>query len=239
MSTKENLIIGKLVKIAQKQQSTLIKIAQAATGTQADPEVVRYLKSAWQTAALNSGVATAATPDVTFIPSSTNADQVTLGESYTLKGEIPASNRDTFSRNLQNQIKAQKPELDGKVSTIFLDPVKSLGASMNSRKVIEKLFKIAQNQQKIINKLAQEANLAPQHLDPNKAQKQGARALWEGLGPEFTGRVLTNLEEHGDEMWAGFKPGQRTQTNYDAVLNKLQELTNSGTIQRPYKLVAK
>lgn len=111
----------------------------------------------------------------------------------------------------------------------------------NTKKVLEKLLKIASNQQKIINKLAQDAtpDLAPQHLDPNVSQKQSARALWDSLGPAFTGKVLTNIEEHGDEMWAGFKPGQKTQTNYDAVLKKMQELTDAGTLQRAYKLVAK
>lgn len=114
---------------------------------------------------------------------------------------------------------------------------------MDSKKVIEKLLKIASNQQKIIMKLAQEQGLAPaatpvmapQHLDPNKSEKQAARAVLNALAPAVR-QTVNNLEEHGDEMRVQFQPGKATQANYDAVLKTMQDLTNKNVLQRAYSL---
>jgi hypothetical protein len=106
---------------------------------------------------------------------------------------------------------------------------------MDSKKIISKLVKIAESQQKIINKLAQA--LPPQHLDPNRSQKRSAEAVLNALAPE-TRQTIVNIEEKDNDMLVGFKPGQKTQKNYDAVLATMQKLTNDGVLQHAYNLKA-
>lgn len=119
MNNKEKEILTKLVALAEKQQKILVKLAQVAQeDTQAN---VQYLKSTWQTAALNSGVP-GRTPDVQYTPGSTQDDGVVIGGNYMVTGEVPAASRDKFLQTFKAQIASQKPELDGKVSTIFKDP---------------------------------------------------------------------------------------------------------------------
>jgi hypothetical protein len=164
MNSKDKLIISKLIKVAEKQQNALTKLSQVAQG---DPATVKYLQGAWQTAALNSGVTAVSTPTVTYQGSQPAAGNVTMGESYTVSGEIPVQNRELMQRNFDNQIKAQKPDLT--VSTIFKDPVGvAKAASKDSKSVIQKLISIAEKQQKIISKLAQFAHtgLPGDPLDP-------------------------------------------------------------------------
>lgn len=108
---------------------------------------------------------------------------------------------------------------------------------MDSKKVIEKLLKIAANQQKIIMKLAQAQELSQSLPDPNKPQLRPADAVLKAL-PPATRQVVNTLEEHGDDMLVQFKPGQKTQLNYDAVLKTLQNLTNQNVLQRAYNLKA-
>jgi hypothetical protein len=110
---------------------------------------------------------------------------------------------------------------------------------MDSKKVLEKLLKIASNQQKIIMKLAQDQGvvptLTPQHMDPNKPQLRPADKVLQALPPAVRQTVNT-LEEHGNEMRVQFQPGKATQPNYDAVLKTLQDLTNQNVLQRAYTL---
>lgn len=131
---------------------------------------------------------------------------------------------------------------------------------MDSKKVIEKLIKIAQKQQKIIEKLAQDgtrpveftvgdapANLgqapaaAPNpnppatNLKPSTAPKTAKRTIWEAL-PHNVQAALFDLREAGNEMHVRFKPGQQTQANYDAVLKTMQDLTNKNMLQHAYSL---
>ena len=115
--------------------------------------------------------------------------------------------------------------------------------SMDTKKVISQLIKIAESQQKIINKLAQELQPAgeptgAEHFDPNKAQKQAARAIIDALPPGFFQQKLVNIEERGNDMVVGFKPGQKTQPNYNVVLETMQKLTDSGALTRAYSLKA-
>jgi hypothetical protein len=234
MSTKEQIVISKLVAIADKQQSTLVKLAQAVSGTQPDPETVKYLKSAWQTAALNSGVTSVATPDVTFNPTGESSGGATMGENYVLKGDIPANNREIFTRNLQNQVRNQRPDLDGKYSTIFTDTVKSIGANMDSRKILEKLFKIAQNQQKIINKLAQGTDLATP-MKPNMAKHQNASvAIRSKMGPLAQEIASVGVSQEALQGGAKFKvtwsanqePKSGEQAVEDSIAAAVQALQN-------------
>lgn len=168
--TKDKLIIKKLLTIAEKQQKALNKLAQVG---QADPEAIQYLKSTWQTAALNSGVTESHSPEVSFTPGSQH-DGVNIGESYVVKGVIPQKNRELFDKNFKNQVKTQKPDLDGKVSAIYLDPA-AAPVTASSKKIIEKLISIAEKQQKIINKLAQSPTVVDQSAQ--QAVQQAAQAI--------------------------------------------------------------
>lgn len=131
---------------------------------------------------------------------------------------------------------------------------------MDSKKVLEKLIKIAENQQKIIMKLAQAQGLPPdslpnsgttfgggkeaptasepppQSLEPTKTQKTPARAFYEAMSPQQQGILVGGPEAHGNEMRIKFKPGQATQANYDGLLKLLQNLTSQNRIQQAYQL---
>jgi hypothetical protein len=131
---------------------------------------------------------------------------------------------------------------------------------MDSKKVLEKLLRIAANQQKIIMKLAQAqgelppdslpnsqvsmtegqgappaAAPLPQRLDPAKTMKTPAKALLEALAPAVRQTVVT-IEAHGGDMLVKFQPGKATQPNYDAILKTLQDLTNKNVIQQKFNL---
>lgn len=108
---------------------------------------------------------------------------------------------------------------------------------MDTKKVLQQLIKIADNQQKIINKLAQQQGLSamPERLEPNPTQKTPARALLEALHPAVRQAIVT-IEPHGNDMMVQFQPGKATQPNYDAVLKTLQDLTDRNIIQQAYTL---
>lgn len=107
---------------------------------------------------------------------------------------------------------------------------------MDSKKIIEKLVKIAHNQQKIIHKLAQQAGVSTPtdtvlptgHSNPI-AHKDSAAAIIEALGP-FYGRVVSDVNVTGNTVNVTFKPGQATQANYDHVLKVVQALQNSNVL---------
>lgn len=109
---------------------------------------------------------------------------------------------------------------------------------MDSKKVIEKLLKIAANQQKIIMKLAQnQAQPAPASMSPHDTTKQTARTIINALPPAVQ-QAIVNIEEKGNEMHVGFKPGQASQANYNAILQTMQRLTDTNVLPHAYKLVA-
>lgn len=108
---------------------------------------------------------------------------------------------------------------------------------MDSKKVIEKLLKIATNQQKIIMKLAQAQELAQSLPDPNKPQLRPADKLLQALPPAVK-QTVTTIEEHGDEMLVQFQPGKKTQQNLDAVVRVMQSLTDQNVLQKAYVVKA-
>jgi hypothetical protein len=131
---------------------------------------------------------------------------------------------------------------------------------MDTKKVLQMLVKIADSQQKIINKLAQAQALPPDalptsqismteghgmppstppppaKLEPTQTKKTPAKALWDALPPPLQGTLAAGPEAHGNDMKIRFKPGQATQANYDAVMKHLKDLTNKNVIQQPYQL---
>lgn len=113
----QKLIIAKLLKIAENQQKVIQKLAQSLQ----DPNVA-YLQRAWQTATVNSGVPQSATPEVTVNPGSFQGN-IQVGETYTVNATgVPQSNvlRQKLIDTFKTQVKAQKPNLDGKVSVMFV-----------------------------------------------------------------------------------------------------------------------
>ncbi len=131
---------------------------------------------------------------------------------------------------------------------------------MDSKKVIEKLIRIAENQQKIIMKLAQAlppdslpnsgstfgggheaapvSEPAPTKLEPTKVEKTPAKVFIEAMSPQQKATLAVFPEAHGNEMKVRFKPGQATQANYDSLLKLLQSLTSANKIQQAYQLRA-
>lgn|SRR5512135_87059 len=133
---------------------------------------------------------------------------------------------------------------------------------MDSKKVIEKLIKIAENQQKIILKLAQAQGLPPdalpsggstfggghsaqlgsepppQKLEPSATQKNPEAVFYGAMSPAQRGLLAAAPVTRDNQMQIRFKPGQATQANYDGLLKLLQNLTNQNKIQQAYQLKA-
>lgn len=105
---------------------------------------------------------------------------------------------------------------------------------MDTKKVLERLIKIADSQQKIINKLAQELP-PPQDLKPAPTQKNPQDVLMAALTPALQSQIQL-LRPRGGDMEVKFNEGQATQSNYNMVLRTLQKLTNEGKIQQAYEL---
>jgi len=107
---------------------------------------------------------------------------------------------------------------------------------MDTKKVLEKLVKIAEDQQKIITKLAQDRlGVAPTSLKPAATQKEPDRVLAANLPPAVKAVVDRVFTGH-DAIYVKFNEGHATQANYGAVLRVLKQLTNSGQIQQAWEL---
>ena len=123
----ESEFLKKVLAVLQKQQVILKKLAQDGSANMQNnkTEIESYLKSAWQTAGLNVGITQMSTPNVTYTAgaglNSTDGSLINTSESYTVTGVIPANVREKFNAVFLAQIKAQKPELDGKVNAIYTD----------------------------------------------------------------------------------------------------------------------
>lgn len=125
MSTKE--ILNKLFKIAEDRQKVINqhqKMINKLSQVVNDPNIA-YLQKAWQTAALNSGINIVNTPKVAYNAEKTesNEDVVTsIQATYTIHADgIPPKEqiRQKLIHTFQNQLKAQRPDLEGKVSVLF------------------------------------------------------------------------------------------------------------------------
>lgn len=120
MTPQEKQIIRKLLALATKQQKVLTKLAQMQEDVEGNKS---YLKNTWQTAGLNTGISEMMSPTVEYRPGGpASTEGVTTGSNYVVTGTIPVAQREKFLKTFKAQVVAQKPELDGKVSTIFKDP---------------------------------------------------------------------------------------------------------------------
>jgi hypothetical protein len=121
MNEKE--VITKLLAIAIKQQKVIHRLAQAAPLAMvgSDPNE-DYLRKAVSAAATNAGVRT---PISAFVKSyaGDQKNNTNVEGTYTviISGMEQADNalKQNFIKTYQNQIKSQKPDLDGKVSVLF------------------------------------------------------------------------------------------------------------------------
>jgi hypothetical protein len=121
MNEKE--IITKLLAIATKQQKVIHRLAQAAPSAMvgSDPNE-DYLRRAVNAAATNAGVKT---PVSAFVKAyaGDQKNNTNIEGTYTVivSGMSQADNalKQNFINTYKNQIKSQKPDLDGKVSVLF------------------------------------------------------------------------------------------------------------------------
>ena len=120
---------------------------------------------------------------------------------------------------------------------------------MDSKKVLQKLLKIAENQQKMIMKLAQDKGALPPDSLPNSQvsvtdnskpapptdtppagskpseyTKTPNKSLYDNLPPTVKPAVRHVNPPSGNEMQVIFYPGKLNQKNWDAVLAAYQGL---------------
>jgi len=134
---------------------------------------------------------------------------------------------------------------------------------MDSKKVLQKLLKIAENQQKMIMKLAQaQQGLPPDSLPnsqvsmteghgqpattppppadlkPSAPSRTPSKALYDAIAadPKLKAAVQHVNPPSGNEMQVVFHKGSLNQANWDAVLKKYQDLLNKNVIFTNYKL---
>lgn len=85
---------------------------------------------------------------------------------------------------------------------------------MDSKKILEKLLKIASNQQKIITKLAQAQQPPSQHLAPRPLLKENISvALRHKLGPDASQIASIGISQSGLQGGAQFKVQYSSQQN--------------------------
>jgi hypothetical protein len=120
---------------------------------------------------------------------------------------------------------------------------------MDSKKVIATLYKIARNQQKIIEKLAQvqtgelavpnqqplvtpAAPTAPTSFEPNRPVFNNGQAVINAL-PAGVKPAVANVDVRGSDVLVQFKPGKATQATYDAVKAAVTALQERGVLPLP------
>lgn len=110
---------------------------------------------------------------------------------------------------------------------------------MDSKKVIEKLVKIAENQQKIINKLAQtlteSTQPAPQSFDPQHPELRVADVVMQHL-PQGVKESVKQMDAKGDTLNVYFQPGKASQQAVGAITGVVQNLYNKRQIPFAYKV---
>lgn len=98
---------------------------------------------------------------------------------------------------------------------------------MESKKIIQALIKIADNQQKIIQKLAQQ--VAQQTLSAGDPTKKDAAAILHALPANVKPTVAT-VEVHGNDVMVQFHPGQDSDQAFQAVVNTVNNLQSNNVL---------
>lgn len=108
---------------------------------------------------------------------------------------------------------------------------------MDSKKVIAQLIKIAEKQQKIINKLAQalpDASNAPQDLAPNAPKHvRPVEALKAKIKAKGVPGVI-QVEQKGQDLVVVFQPGQMN-ASWDKVQEAYNEAVSDQSLPRGTK----
>lgn len=129
---------------------------------------------------------------------------------------------------------------------------------MDQKKVLEKLLKIAENQQKIIMKLAQMPPAAtptsevstftpgqgapaptapaPTGARPAAPPHQDLQAMMFAANPNLAHAVSSVAFAGPGAISVSFKEGQATQPNYDAVLATVKKLESERKLQGGHKV---
>lgn len=102
---------------------------------------------------------------------------------------------------------------------------------------LKKLLALVQKQQQIIEKLAQQAQLQPQHMEPAKVEFHPETVIKQHLAPAIANSIYS-LKVQGNTLWVSFKKGMATQANFDAVLKAVQQLVNKNLIPFAYEVKA-
>jgi len=124
--SNEKEIITKLLAIAKNQQKVIHKLAQAqglaTVPVEADPNLA-YLERAVMVAATNAGIKVPVGASVKSNAGS-KQDGIIVEGTYSVNvrgmSQVDEKAKENFLQTYKNQIKAQKPELDGKVSILFV-----------------------------------------------------------------------------------------------------------------------
>lgn len=121
MNEKE--IINRLIKIAVKQQKIIKKLAQMNPSM--DAEIKSYLKRSFPAAIANAGGSIEFGNITVDLMPGKESGNVLEPETYVVKinliNKIDNMTKQKIIDNYKQQIKSQKPELDGRVSIVFTE----------------------------------------------------------------------------------------------------------------------
>ena len=114
---------------------------------------------------------------------------------------------------------------------------------MNTKDALQTLLKIAQKQQKMIEKLAQLTNqpLPPQHLAPQKPVLNAADVVKAALSPMVAATVQMITERQGSEgptLEVKFLPGKASQAALDHIIKVVQHLVHTNKLSFAYAVKA-
>lgn len=105
----------------------------------------------------------------------------------------------------------------------------------HDKELIQKLFKIAEKQQQIITKLAQQLAPEPLHVAPKHPELHPAQVVLNALPPNVAAS-LDNLVATRDVLEAYFKPGMASQQSLDVIVRTVQQLLAKGKLPFAYKI---
>jgi hypothetical protein len=101
----------------------------------------------------------------------------------------------------------------------------------NQADALKLLIKIADNQQKIINKVAQAIGLKPMEMEPGAATKRGADAVLAALAPDVKAAVnRLEVDPIGHIVKVQFHPGKDSDVMVSAISATVQHLQQSGVL---------
>lgn len=115
---------------------------------------------------------------------------------------------------------------------------------MDQKKVIEKLIKIAENQQEIIKKLVKAQAAPPDALHPNSPSQshpglEGDAAVINAALPPALKGAIASLSVSGNDVNVKFYPGKGTDQVFNALIKFVGQLQQAGKLRNnssPYQV---